>query len=154
MILLPRPRASRKMEICSALAKDLQIRAMNQWNNRVQLLYNHIPSYVGIHQAFKTSRSPVSFLGIVSVCFFFTNIGRTFLRDSWNKRRTGIDKCWHIYSSLSPQFLVPDHLNLGGGQKQHNQQPTKNNATTNHQPPNQQPTKNIIHISHSDSPFS
>ena len=150
MILLPRPRVSRKMGIFSALAKDLQIRAMNQWNNGVQLLYNY---YIGIHQAFKTSRSPVSFLGIVSVCVYFhehwLNVSPGFLKQT----EPGIDTS--IYSSLSPQFLVPHHLNLGGGhQRQHNQQPTKNNTTTNHQPANQQPTKNIIHISHSDSPFS
>ena len=89
MILLPGPRVSRQMEELRALAKDLQIRAMNQWNNGVQLLYNYILSYIGIHQAFKTSRSPVSFLGIVSVCVYFhehwLNVSPGFLKQTENR---------------------------------------------------------------------
>ena len=139
MILLPRPRVSRKMGIFSALAKDLQIRAMNQWNNGVQLLYNY---YIGIHQAFKTSRSPVSFLGIVSVCVYFhehwLNVSPGFLKQT----EPGIDTS--IYSSLSPQFLVPDHLNLGGGAPK-TTQPTTNQKQHNNQPPTSQPTTNQEH---------
>ena len=119
---------------------------MNQWNNRVQLLYNHIPSYVGIHQAFKTSRSPVSFLGIVSVCVFFTNIGRTFLRDSWNKRRTGIEQV------LTHLLLIVSSIpgtwpsQFGGAKNNTTNNPTKNNATATNHPANNQPRTSSISV--------
>ena len=84
-------------------------------------------------------------LGLVS-----RTVAERFLRDSWNKRSPELTSAdTSIYSSLSPQFLVPDHLNfLGGHQKQHNQQPTKNNTTTNKKQHNNQPrTSSMSNVS-------